>query len=202
MTACELLGSDHPLTRASRRFENARLQLFCGLTILAAIAVFAYGQARRAELTAGIATCVILGGLVMSSWMSRRERALEVILSGHEDLPLSELQPLRRRLLDARRRAQLAASLERCLVAARDWDRTLPNLRPLGNVRLFAAHQELVREIASLLRADAVPRARGVALCEWLLTDGVSSPLYRSDGDALARELGRIRFDLAARAAT
>ena len=63
-------------------------------------------------------------------------------------------------------------------------------------MRLFAAHQELVREIASLLRADAVPRARGVALCEWLLTDGVSSPLYRSDGDALARELGRIRFDL------
>ena len=68
MTARELLGSDHPLTRASRRFENACLQLLCGLTILAAIAVFAYGPARRAELTAGLGTCVILGGLLASSW--------------------------------------------------------------------------------------------------------------------------------------
>jgi hypothetical protein len=41
-----------------------------------------------------------------------------------------------------------------------------------------------------------VPRVRGVALCERLLSDGVSSPLYRNDGEALRRELGRIRFAL------
>lgn len=72
-------------------------------------------------------------------------------------------------------------------------------MRPVGNMRLLLPHEHHVRDVARLLRADAVPRVRGVALCEWLLTDGVTSPLFRADGDAVRRELGRIRFALDAR---
>ena len=72
-------------------------------------------------------------------------------------------------------------------------------MRPVGNMRLLLPHEHDVRDIARLLRADAVPRVRGVALCEWLLTDGVTSPLFRADGEAVRRELGRIRFALDAR---
>jgi hypothetical protein len=198
MTARELLGSDHPLTRATRRFETACVHLLCGLAMLAGIAVFASGPVRPPELAAGIAGCVILGALAAIRWDSRRRRALEVIIAGHEDLPLNELEPVRRRLHDGRRRSQLASSLEGYLQRAEKWDRTLPRFRPVGNARLLMLYADTIREIARLLRADAVPRARGVALCEWLLTDGVTSPLFRNDSDALRRELGRIRFDLEA----
>jgi hypothetical protein len=66
----------------------------------------------------------------------------------------------------------------------------------VANVRLLLPLREDVGAIARLLRVDSVPRVRGVALCEWLLTDGVNSPLFRNDTDALRRELGRIRFAL------
>jgi hypothetical protein len=69
----------------------------------------------------------------------------------------------------------------------------------VANVRLLLPLQGDVREIQRLLRGDAIARVRGVALCEWLLTDGPSSPLFASDGEALRRELGRIRFALASR---
>jgi hypothetical protein len=196
MTARDLLGSDHPLTRATRRFETTLLQLLCVLALLVAITAFVHGPARRAELAACVVGCLVLAGLAAIHGNSRRDQALEVIIAGGEELPLDELEPVRRRLLDVRRRSQLAASLERYLKHAEEWNRTLPMFRPIGNAPLLLAHADLVREIACLLRTDVVQRARGVALCEWLLTDGVTSPLFRSDGEALRRDLGRIRFDL------
>jgi hypothetical protein len=199
MTADHLLGESHPLTRASRRFEGACLQLLSGVTVLAAIVLLAHGPARPIELAVGAGTCVVLVGLVAASWCSRRRQALELILAGDEDLPLQELVPLRRRLRDRRGRSRLARSLEHSLRLAERWDETPPQLRPVANLRLLLPLQEEVRDIARLLRLVSVPRVRGVALCEWLLTDGVTSPLFGNDGDALRRELGRIRFDLAAR---
>ncbi|MDP9255997.1 MAG: hypothetical protein M3Q31_05515 [Actinomycetota bacterium] len=196
MTAGELLGRAHPLTRATRRVESARLQLLVGLTVLAAIVLFAHGPARGAELAVAIATCAVLGALAAGSWANRRRRALELIIAGDEDLPLDELEPVRRRLRDPRGRVQLASSLERCLRSAERWNEIAPHMRPVGNVRLLLLHEDLVRDIARLLRVAAPPRVRGVALCEWLLTDGVTSPLFREDGEALRRELGRIRFAL------
>jgi hypothetical protein len=199
MTAGELLGYAHPLTRATRRFDGACLRLLGGLTMLAGIVLFANGPARRFELAVGIVSCAVLGGLVAGSWSSRRRRALELIIAGDEDLPLHELEPVRRRLRDPHGRARLASSLERCLRSAERWDETVPHMRPVGNMRLLLTQADAVRDIARLLRGDAVPRVRGVALCEWLLTDGVTSPLFRDDGDTLRRELGRIRFALDAR---
>ena len=192
-------GPAHPLTRASQRFETACLQALSGLVLLAAIVLFARGPARPAELAGGIAGAAVLSALAATSWCSRRRRALELILGGDEDLPLEELEPARRRLRDPRRRARLAASLERCLRSAEQWDRTLPQSRPVANVRPLLPLEGDVREIARLLRADAVPRVLGVALCERLLTDGFTSPLYGGADDALRRELGRIRFALDAR---
>ena len=71
-------------------------------------------------------------------------------------------------------------------------------MRPVANVRLLLPLEDDVRGIAHLLRGATVPRVRGVALCESLLTDGAGSPLYGNDVEALRRELGRIRFSLAA----
>lgn len=199
MTAGELLGRTHPLTCAVRRCESAYLQLLTGVALLAAIVLFAHGPARRLELAVGTASCVVLAGLVLSSRSLRRRRALELIIAGREDLPLAELEPVRRRLRDPRSRARLASSLERCLQSGERWYGTAPQMRPVGNMRLLLPHEHDVRDVARLLRADAVPRVRGVALCEWLLTDGVTSPLFRADGEAVRRELGRIRFALDAR---
>jgi hypothetical protein len=199
MTAGELLGRTHPLTCAARRFESACLQLLTGLVILAGIAVFAEQPARRLELAVAGATCIALLGLVAGAWYGIRRRALELILAGDEDLPLAELEPVRRRLQDLRERAELAESLERCLRYAERWHEIAPHFRPVANMRLLLPHADDVRAIAQLLRADTLPRVRGVALCESLLTDGVSSPLFRDDGEALRRELGRIRFALDAR---
>jgi hypothetical protein len=198
MVTADLLGSNHPLARATRRLRSACLHLLYGAALLPAIAVFAPGPARRVELGAAGVTCVLLGGLALAAWGIQRQHALQVIIAGGEDLPLGELEPVRRRLSDPRRRLQLAASFDRYLRAATQWHRTPPQLRPPANVRMLLPLQDDVREIARLLRADTLPRVRGVALCERLLTDGATSPLYSSDPDALRRELGRIRFALAA----
>jgi hypothetical protein len=197
MEAADLLGSSHPLTRATRRFETACLQLLAGLMLLAGIVLFTHGPGRRAWLFAGIAICAVLGSLVASAWCTRRRRAFDVILVGDEDLPLHELEPVRRRLENPHWRSQLASSLDHCLRSAEQWHETVPMLRPVSNVRLLLPLQDDVRDIQRLLRADAVPRVRGVALCEQLLSDGVSSPLFGGDGEALRRELGRIRYALA-----
>ena len=196
MPARDLLGSSHPLVRATRRFEIACLQLLSGLAFVAAIVLFVHGSARRSELAAGIVVCIGLSGLAMLRWSSRRQSALDVIIAGYEDLPLDELEPVRQRLQDPRRRAQVASSLERCLQSAERWHRTAPQFRPIANVRLLLPLRDDVREIQRLLCQGDLPRVRGVALCEWLLTDGATSPLYQSDADAVRRELGRIRFAL------
>jgi hypothetical protein len=196
MTAADLLGQTHPLTRATRRFETECLQLLSALAILAGVVVFAHGAARLPELVCAAVTAAALGGLVAGAWLSRRRRALEVILAGDEDLPLDELVPLRRKLHDRRHRELLAASFERYLLSAEEWHRTASPLRPVANVRLLLPLAEDVREVVRLLRVEAVPRVRGVALCGCLLTDGAGSPLYGADGEALRRELGRIRFSL------
>jgi hypothetical protein len=199
MTAADLLGQTHPLTRAGRRFDTACLQLLSGLTILAAIVLFAHGPVRRLELVVCAATCVAIAAFATGFFCSRRRHALQLILAGDEDLPLDALVPLRRRLEDPRRRELLASSLERYLRSAERWHRTAPLMRPVGNARLLLPVEDEVRAIARLLRAGTVSHVRGVALCEQLLTDGTRSPLYGSDADALRRELGRIRFSLDAR---
>lgn len=196
MESEDFFGPEHPLAHAARRFRNANLHLLYGVALVAAISVFAHGRTRTVELAAATVTCLLLGVLVLAAWCSRRRCALQVIIAGGEDLPLAELEPVRRRLSDPGRRRQLAASLERNLRAARRWQRTPAQFRPPANVRLLLALEGDVQEIERLLCAEAVPHVRGVALCEWLLTDGATSPLYRNDADALRRELGRIRFAL------
>ncbi len=198
MTPADLLGQAHPLSRATRRFATACLQLSTGLVLLTIIILFAGGRARGLEIAVGAGTSAVLAGFVAAGWCSRRRCALDLIIAGDEHLPLIELVTLRQRLENPQRRARLASSLERCLRSAERWDRIAPHMRPVANVRLLLPLEGDVRDIARLLRAASVPRARGVALCASLLTDGATSPLYGNDVEALRRELGRIRFSLEA----
>ena len=66
MTAADLLGSGHPLARATRRFETACLHLLSGLLVLAGFVCFARGPARSVEIVAAAAICLILAGLALS----------------------------------------------------------------------------------------------------------------------------------------
>ncbi len=199
MEARDLLGSSHPLARATRQFDAACTQVLCGLAVLAVSVPFAAQPVRRAEITIGIALVAFGSGLAPVFWSLRRQRALAMIIRGDEELPVDELEPVRRRLRDRRKRAQLASSLEHMLHSAEQWQQIPPRLRPPGKIRLLLPLSDEVREIERLLCADGVARVRGVALCEQLLTDGVTSPLFSGDADALRRELGRIRFALDAR---
>jgi len=70
------------------------------------------------------------------------------------------------------------------------------SVRPLFDVRTVAAVVDDLQEIVALLRAGGT-RARGVALAERLLTEGVS-PLYGYDAIALRDELRRVRYLLTA----
>jgi hypothetical protein len=199
MEARDLLGSSHPLARATRLYDAARMQVLCGVGVLAVSIPFAASPVRRVELVVGVALCAVGSGLVPISWSIRRQRALAMIIGGDEALPVDELEPVRRRLRDRRRRAQLASSLEHSLHSAEHWDQVPPRLRPPGKIRLLLPLSDEVREIERLLCADGVKRVRGVALCEQLLSDGVTSPLFSGDEVALRHELGRIRLALDAR---
>jgi hypothetical protein len=70
------------------------------------------------------------------------------------------------------------------------------SVRPLFDVGTVAAVAEDLRAIVALLHAG-VPQARGIALAERLLTEGVS-PLYGYDALALRDELRRVRYLLTA----
>lgn len=185
--------------RATERCHRARTGLLCGVALLAATGLAARGPERPAELAVAGAICAFLGGLALTARATQRARVIELIIAGREDLHLAELEPARRRLQNPRRRAALASSLQRCLRSAERWDRIPTHFRPVANVRLLLPCRNDVIALERLLCTDTLPRVRGVALCEWLLVDGTTSPLYGNDADALQRELGRIRFMLEAR---
>jgi hypothetical protein len=119
------------------------------------------------------------------------------VLDGRETLPLAPIQRERQRLLEARTRRYVARSFERVLQHVTRRPAPVPaSVRPLFDVRTVAAVVDDLREIVTLLHAG-VPRARGVALAERLLTEGVS-PLYGYDAMALRDELHRVRYLLTA----
>ena len=128
MSRAQLLESSHPFMRATERCHRARTQLLCGVALLAATGLAARGPARPAELAVAGVICAFLGVLALAARANQRERVIELIIAGREDLPLAELEPVRRRLQDPRRRAALASSLQRCLRSADRWDRDPPAL--------------------------------------------------------------------------
>jgi hypothetical protein len=190
----DVLGFDHPLTRASDAFDTTVKQL------VVVAGMFAGGVSAAVEHASwgpdvAIASGLVLVGFAFVAWVraqNRRDRALDLILEGHESVPVSVVQRHCRRLASARTRHSLARTLESMI------DETLTSrplalrsARPLLHRPLIAAVQDEMRAIASLLSTET-PSARGVALVERIVTRG-ESPLYGEDAEPLRSELARAR---------
>jgi hypothetical protein len=195
----ELLGSDHAYTRAHDALAVLRRQASAvGLALLAGLAALigGVGQALPLVIASGI-VALVLAALAGEQWDRRRFAARQLVLDGRESLPLAPIQRERRRLLEARTRHYVARSFERVLQhVTRRPAPVPPSVRPLFDVGTVSSVIEDLREIVRLLHTG-VAQARGVALAERLLIEGVS-PLYGYDAIALRDELRRVRYLLTA----
>ena len=177
--------------------ETRREELVIGAILLVSLAP-AWADvmwAQTVALAAAALICVLGAAEVILRCRKRRE-AFELILEGGEEIPVAAIEDARRRLLDSRRRRELAASFESLADDAES-----PASWPAASVfrrQVIASVTREMHDVGSLLRAGP-SQARGVALARTLLTDVTRSPLHRGDVGALRHELGRIRFLLAAR---
>jgi hypothetical protein len=196
-----VLGDEHPLVHAERALGQAvRQAAACAAALAATPALLPLGAGLAASVTlAAVLVELVLLARVGLVWCARRARVHDLIVGGAGGaLPLVRREAAR--LLEPAHREAVAATLERALRDAERWHTFLPASRPVGGIRGLAPHGEAVRELAAALRSGAVT-ADVVVLTEWLLNGGYGAGLDPSRGDGVARELGRIRFRLAAAAA-
>lgn len=195
MGSSTLLGPDHPLARAESLLRLLRGQL--AVTVLLGVACVpgsaVLGSAALHLAIGAAALSLVLLGAVLLARASLRERALELIASGREELPLPAVESERDRLSDRGYRRRLASTLDviNAEPAPRDWWSPIVADREA----VHGARAELA-EIARLLRELPNVRARGVALVTRLVRDGATSPLYQGPAPRLREELGRIRHAL------
>jgi hypothetical protein len=198
MGSSALLGPDHPLARADARLHTVRAQL--AVTVLLALAALVASTfLGAAALHLAVGAAVLAAALAAAELLARanlRERALELIAGGREELPLPAVESERERLSDRRYRRRLARTLD--VIGAdpspRDWWSPITAHREAVD----GAQAELT-EVARLLRELPSVRARGVALVTRLVRDGATSPLYQGPPPRLREELGRIRHVLVQR---
>jgi hypothetical protein len=190
-----VLGFEHPLVRdLDWHAVVARQSLAIGV-ILIGSAVAAVGGIGRAWALAISAAAVLLGLAAVAALLHGRERAhaLQLILEGRERLPIVIVEQERRRLVDASTRRRLADSLDDIVRTAAAPRRRQPRpAPPIFHDRVVAEVADDLGRVAALLRSQPAG-ARGVALAEWLLTQG-RSPLHGKDAAALREELRRVQF--------
>lgn len=194
-TAAAILGPAHPLVRDLERLAVVVRQSLAVGVVLAASLCAAIGTTARAWALAMSSAVVLLALAAAAAVLRGRQRAdaLQLVREGRERLPVAAVEHERRRLEDARTRLRLADSLEEMIRIVV----TPPQRDPRPAVPIF--HRSMVGEAvqdlqrtATLLRSPTAP-ARGVALAESLVTNGLS-PLYGDDVAALREELRRVQY--------
>jgi hypothetical protein len=187
------LGRDHPLVQATDTLALAIRQwcVVASIVIGGGIASLE-GRAWAEPLTiAGAVVLVLLSTLVIGARGRRRDRAIDLILDGHDELPITAVRRERTRLASARTRAALARRFEDMLELtahphrARTWA-----TRPLYHLRVVVRATPELLEIVRLLRTQPVS-VRGVASAERVIADA-DSPLYGWDHRALRAKLSRV----------
>jgi hypothetical protein len=150
--------------------------------------------ARWAGPLAGSAAAVLAvwSVVLVMRMQEKRDRAVDVILAGREDLPIALVQRERRRLVSTRTRTRLARNLQEVVDRTVQRSRFPRPLPALYAPRVISPLVTELLEISSLLDAADVP-ARGVARVERLLTHAATSPLYAEDVSALRDELTQVR---------
>jgi hypothetical protein len=195
MGSSTLLGPDHPLARADSRLRTLQTQLAVtvALGVASVVASVVLGSpALHLAIGAAILSAALLAGVLLAR-ASQRERALELIASGREELPLQAVENERDRLSDRGYRRRLARTLD--VITADPGPLEWWSPITADREAVHGARAEL-REIARLLRELPNVRARGVALVTRLVRDGATSPLYQGPAPRLHEELGRIRHVL------
>jgi hypothetical protein len=188
--AMDLLGADHPFVAADGAFRQAARNLTFTAVFAAALAAFAYPE-RSAAVMAPAAFVLLYLALQTALAADQHEEAvMELVLRGAESLPIGPVARVRRSLLGHRVRTSrsLVRMLDRAAAQAtrHPADRRAP---------ILDAATELI-EVAALLRRTR--SARAVALTQRLLNTTAGWHMLAFEPDALARELGRIRFLLLA----
>jgi hypothetical protein len=143
---------------------------------------------------AALSAVIVLFGLAIVAGVfaqRRRDRALDLIIEGHEAVPVAAVQRERERLHAPRTQRRLARTIDGMV----DQALNPPTIcgrgaRPLFEVAVVALVAEDLRAISRRLRAQRAS-VRGVALTERLVSDG-TSPLYRDQADARRGELRRV----------
>jgi hypothetical protein len=195
MRSSTLLGPEHPLARADSRMRTLQAQL--AVTVVLGLAMLVSSPllgSPALHLASGAgAVSALLFVAMLFARASQLEQALELIASGHEELPLPAVESERSRLSDQGYRRRLARTLDaiRADPTPKEWWSPVYADREA----VHDARDELT-EVSRLLRELPNVRARGVVLVTRLIRDGATSPLYRGPGARLREELGRIRHVL------
>ena len=188
------LRSDHPLLRASEAVHCTGRQWVHIAAVLTGSVIARLEGRQWAGPLAGSAAIVLLILTVLVAAHKQRERdcAIELVLEGHETVPIAAVQRQRRRLLSEQTRHGLSGHLEDLIRQAANRSRLQVRVTPLPfdpTVFMMAAGE--LRDVIGLLRTDGVS-ARGVARAERLV-ERAGSPLYGQDVAALREELRRVR---------
>jgi hypothetical protein len=199
-SARAFLGSDHPLTRVLEWLGTLLAHsLLVGLLLSASVAELVRGAPWALQVA--VAAAIVEAALACVALLlgrHKRKLVLDLIIGGRGDLPFVAVKRQRRRLLDPRIRAKLAARIEGVIKEARA-TAPKPHLpRAAAPIHVAAASWPVgeLRAIAGLLRRSPKDPS-GVALTERLLMDGRSA-LYGRDVTALREEVNRVRFLLCA----
>jgi hypothetical protein len=190
-----ILGSAHPLVGDLERLAVVARQSIAVGVLLVVSAGAAIGITAQAWAVALSSAVVLVTLFAVAAVVRGRERAhaLQLIREGRERLPVAAVEHERWRLVDARTRSRLADSLDDMVQSVATPRRRDPRpVPPILHRRVVADVVQDLECIATLLRSQTA-LARGVALVEWLLTEGLS-PLYGDDVAALREELRRVQF--------
>jgi hypothetical protein len=196
-TGAAFLGDRHPLVRAIQ-LRGVLIQLalatLLGLILLIAASVIHLPAAPWTISAAAVVELDLWLAIVFVIQL-KRERARDLIIDGHGDVPLPSVAAELTRLLDPRRQRNLAETLEQIVCAAANYDRLpIASRPPIGTRRVREIAPEL-RELATQLRAGGVG-VRGVARVARLLAGGYGSQLWTGQIEDVQSELKRVRLEL------
>jgi hypothetical protein len=192
------LGADHPLTRAAETSERVWGQVRAVAAVLVGSTIdVLLGRPWAAPLAGAAAVVLAVLALIVAACRThQRDRALDLILEGRDDIPVTEVQRQRTRLSSERTRRDLSLSLKEIVRdgASRN-RRSSCRIPPLFDPAVVTAVAEDLRIISRLLLEHA-GNVRGIALTELLVTRA-TSPLYGRDVVQLREELRRVKALLA-----
>jgi hypothetical protein len=191
-----MFGVGHPFVRAAEcRRRVLRQCAAVGCTLLVGILAGLAHNGWSWPLV-GAAGVVLVTLLVILAGLRQRvrEEAIDLLLTGYLNAPVSAIQVERRRLSSPRTRLALSRTYLTITQQARSGARLAPAARPLFHPWVVRDVEEELLAVAHALEAERVS-VLTVARAERLITNGTSN-LYGFDPGSLKSDLHRILDDL------